>query len=64
MLGADVIVLELRRLGLRGVERLLQITAGVGIAAALNLVPAREFLFQIRLKSRGRHADAGQQFRA
>ena len=63
MFGADVIVLELVRLGLRGIERLLQVTPSVRIVAALNLVSAREFLFQIRLKFRGRHADAGQQFR-
>jgi len=46
-----------------GVERLLQIAPGVGITAALNFVPAREFLFQIRLESGGRHTDARQQFR-
>ena len=63
MFGADVIVLELVRLGLRGVERLLQIAPGVRIVAALNLVAAREFLFQIRLEFGGRHADARQQFR-
>lgn len=63
MFGADIIILELVRLGLRGVERLLQITPGIRIVAALNLVPPREFLFQIRLKFGGRHADASQQFR-
>ena len=61
MFGADVIVLELGRLGLRGIERLSQIAPGVGIAAALDLVPAREFRFQIRLEPGDRHADALQQ---
>ena len=63
MFGADVIILELVRFGLRGIERLLQIAPGVGIVAALNFVAAREFLFQIRLELGGRHADARQQFR-
>ena len=61
MFGADVIVLELGRLGLRGIERLFQIAAGVGIAGALDLVPAREFGLQIRLQPGDRHADAFQQ---
>ena len=63
MFGADKIVFELGGLGVRGVERLLQIAPGVRVAAALNLVAAREFFFQIRLKLGGWNADARQQFR-
>ena len=61
MFGADVIVLELGGLGLRGVERLAQIAAGVGIARALDFVAAREFRLQIRFEPRDRHADAFEQ---
>ena len=38
-----------------------QVAAGVGIAAALNFVAARQFGRQIRLEPRGRDADAFQQ---
>ncbi len=61
MFGADVIVLELGRLGLRGIERLSQIAAGVGVARALDLVPAGEFGLQIRFQPGDRHTDAFQQ---
>ena len=61
MFGADVIVLEFGRLGLRGIERFFQIAAGVGVARALDLVSAREFGFQVRLEPGDRHADAFQQ---
>ena len=61
MFGADVIVLELGRLGLRGIERLLQIAAGVSVARALDLVTAGEFGLQIRFQSGDRHADAFEQ---
>ena len=40
MFGADVIVLELGGLGLRGVERLSQGRAGINLRAALDLVAA------------------------
>ncbi len=61
MFGADVFVLELGRLGLRGIEGFAQVAAGVRIAAALDLVTAGEFGFQIRFQLGGRHADAFQQ---
>ena len=52
MFGADVFVLEFGGLGLRGVERLAQIGAGVRFAAALHFVTPREFRFQIRFQLR------------
>jgi hypothetical protein len=64
MFRADVIILELAGLGLRGIERLLQFLAGKHIAAARarDLVAAREFLFHVRLELGRRHADFLQQF--
>ena len=65
MLGADVIVLELAGLGLRGIQRLLQVRAEKQVAAAgaLDFVAAGQFAFQVRLELRGRHADLLQQLR-
>ena len=62
MFGADVIVLELAGLGLRGIERLAQGRAGINLRAAFDLVAAGQFAFQFGLQFRGRHADFLEQF--
>ena len=62
MFGADVIVLEFVRLGLRGIERFAQGRAGINLRGALDLVAAGQFAFQFGLQLRGRHADFLEQF--
>ena len=61
MFGADVFILELGGLGLRGVERFSQVAPGVGIATALHLVAAGDFGLQIRFEPGRGHTDAFQQ---
>ena len=60
--GRDVIVLELRRLGLRGIERLAQSRAGINLRAAFNLVAAGQIALQFGLQFRGCDADFLEQF--
>ncbi len=62
MFGADIIILELVGLGLRGIERLAQGQAGINLRAALDLVAAGQIVFEFGLQLRGRHADFLKQF--
>ena len=59
--GADVIVFELAGLGLRGVERLLQIGAEeqIGGTDALDLAAAGQFAFEVGFELGRRHPESG-----
>ena len=63
VLGADVLVAELRRLGLGGVECLLQLGAEiqVGGAGALHLGASGQFGIEVDLKLGQVHASALEQ---
>ena len=59
--GADVIILELRRLGLRGIENFFETRAQERFARSLDFVAAGQFAVEIRFEFGNGHADFFQQ---